>query len=571
MKLPFLPIKEKPFTLLLIALAILGIVLFGYQFYEDTKSFHKGDFAKMFEPIITGQEATAKAKEYLVQNNFAPADLDKYTPTLSFISDDQGLAFLDKTQGDAKAAEYLDQKKLPTLDYAVRFYKELEVEEYNVELDASTGEITGYAHILPEEAKLDSLTQEQAQEMALAFLTKNYDPATLEKKDEVDYKQPNRTDYAVSYKVKDTELQTQYGEAHAEMSVVIQGNQIGGFSYSLFVPENFGLAISKEMSSGMFLSILSALATVFIYVLAFVIMIQKFIKKQTNWKFFLYVSLILLALLILGLVNSYPLLKFSYATEAPYLVFMGIVFVTGLIALIFSVAGIFISFVSGEALAREVWPEKITVLNKIIKKEYLSKDLAYAVGRGYLVAFISLGLTTLIYIFGEKYLGVWSLSTYQDLGDLLTYFPPLVLFTTITMAAIMEEFLYRLIGITFFRKYLKSTILAVLVTTLIWAVAHSNYPVFPYYFRAIELMITGSFFGYIFVRYNLTTMIVAHYLINGILLGSTLFFSGRLDLLVYSLVIIVLPLILGLISFFLSKKSQPTLTPISPTPTISNL
>ncbi|MCX6743978.1 MAG: hypothetical protein NTX82_00440, partial [Candidatus Parcubacteria bacterium] len=66
------------------------------------------------------------------------------------------------------------------------------------------------------------------------------------------------------------------------------------------------------------------------------------------------------------------------------------------------------------------------------------------------------------------------------------------------------------------------------------------------------------------------TMIIAHYLINGILLGSTLFFSGRLDLLIYSLVIISLPLLLGLISFFLAKKTQPIIQPIAPTPTISN-
>ncbi len=572
MKLSFLPIKEKPFTIILIVLAVLGLILFSYQFYEETKYFHKGDFSKMFEPIITEQEALTKATDYLIQNDLAPANLENYTTALSFVSNDQSLAFLDKTQGETKTAEYLDKNKMPTVDYVVRYFKELEVEEFNVELDSSTGEITGYAHILPEEAKIDSLSQEQAQAMALAFLSKEYDPDTLEKKDEVDYKQPNRTDYAVSYKVKNTELQTRYGEAHAELSVVIQGNQIGGFSYTLFVPENFGLAITKEMASGMFLSILSALATVFIYVLAFVIMIKKFIKKETNWKFFLYLSLILLALLILVLVNTYPLLKSSYATEAPYLVFMGIVFVTGIIALIFSVAGIFISMVSGEALAREVWPEKISVLSKIIKKEYFSKDLAYAVGRGYLVAFISLGLTTIIYSLGKKYLGVWSLSTYEDFSDLLTFFPPLILFATILMAAITEEFLYRLIGITFFRKYLHSTVLAVLVTTLIWAVAHSNYPVFPYYFRAIELMITGSLFAYIFIRYNLTTMIVAHYLINGILLGSTLFFSGRLDLLTYSLIIILLPLLIGLISFFLAKKtSLPIVPPTTPMPNQINL
>ena len=134
--------------------------------------------------------------------------------------------------------------------------------------------------------------------------------------------------------------------------------------------------------------------------------------------------------------------------------------------------------------------------------------------------FFSLGITSLIYFLGEKYLGVWTLGdTSSQFFTLLTYIPLISLLSVAVYSSISEELVYRLFGISFFKKYTKSTILAVFITTIIWAVAHSNYSVFPYYFRAIELIITGLLFGYFFVRYDLATTITAHYVFNSLVFG----------------------------------------------------
>jgi hypothetical protein len=86
--------------------------------------------------------------------------------------------------------------------------------------------------------------------------------------------------------------------------------------------------------------------------------------------------------------------------------------------------------------------------------------------------------------------------------------------------------LFRLFGVPFMKRFLKYTFLALLVPAAIWAFGHSNYPVYPVYVRGIELTIAGLVFGWIFIRYGLVAMFVAHYAIDAILLAMPLLSSA---------------------------------------------
>ncbi|MBM3247641.1 CPBP family intramembrane metalloprotease, partial [Candidatus Pacearchaeota archaeon] len=305
--------------------------------------------------------------------------------------------------------------------------------------------------------------------------------------------------------------------------------------------------INKQLSSGIFLTILSYLATIFMFILAFIFLIKAFINKKANWKSYLLLSLITLAILIVSTINEYPTLKSSYITDSPFLVHIGIAIAIGIIISILFVSTIFISGVSGDFLAKEVWKEKI--------KNTLKK-LSPSIFRGYLIAFSSLGLVSLLYLIGERYLGVWALSSgAESYSFLLSFIPFISIFSIVFFAAFSEEIIYRLFGISFFKKYLKSTFFAILLSTLVWAVAHSSYPVFPFYFRAIELIIGGSIWGYFFVRYDLSTVISAHYVYNAVLFGSIMFFTGTLSLMISAVTLVLLPLILIPLNQFLIKRA----------------
>ena len=88
---------------------------------------------------------------------------------------------------------------------------------------------------------------------------------------------------------------------------------------------------------------------------------------------------------------------------------------------------------------------------------------------------------------------------------------------------------------------------------MVWAFGHSTYPIYPVYVRGIELTIAGFVFGWIFLRYGLVTMLVAHYAIDAILLAMPLLLAAGGTYLVYGLVAIAfaaLPLAVPVIAAF---------------------
>ena len=136
--------------------------------------------------------------------------------------------------------------------------------------------------------------------------------------------------------------------------------------------------------------------------------------------------------------------------------------------------------------------------------------------------------------------------------------------------AVTEEGTYRLFGISLARRYLKSTTLAVLLPAIIWAFAHSNYAVFPVYLRGIELTIGGVLFGVAFLRLGLLTCIIAHYVVDAVLIGIPLLTAGTASYRGAGLVVVGLALVpaaLGLVSRrgAGAAAALPTKSPLSQT------
>ncbi|MBM3247752.1 hypothetical protein FJZ17_04420, partial [Candidatus Pacearchaeota archaeon] len=348
---------EKIFLIVLVILAIAGIFFFSYRFWEDSRFLHEGNVSKLFEPMVSKGEAIELSKEFLNLNKFS---IDGYDSALSFYSDDNAYSFLERNIGKREAIEYYKNNNLSFGSYDVRFFKELEIEEFFVGIDLESGRVVSFAHIIPEKEERQNLEKEEAREVVMSFLNSlNYDLQDFEEKDYSTQKIQNRTDHVFRFKLKGSELDSKYGEAYVVIYADVLGDKIGGFNYYLFVPEEFEREINKQLSSGIFLTILSYLATIFMFILAFIFLIKAFVNKKANWKSYLLLSLITLAILIVSTINEYPALKSFYTTDSPFLVYIGIAIAIGIIISILFVSTIFISGVSGDFLAKEVWKEKI--------------------------------------------------------------------------------------------------------------------------------------------------------------------------------------------------------------------
>src|SRR5690606_12564091 len=64
--------------------------------------------------------------------------------------------------------------------------------------------------------------------------------------------------------------------------------------------------------------------------------------------------------------------------------------------------------------------------------------------------------------------------------------------------------------------------LAVAVSSMIWALGHVQYPIYPYYTRFAEVTALGFLFAYIFMRHGLFTAIFTHAVIDLIWMGMSI-------------------------------------------------
>jgi hypothetical protein len=151
-----------------------------------------------------------------------------------------------------------------------------------------------------------------------------------------------------------------------------------------------------------------------------------------------------------------------------------------------------------------------------------SSSLLNGIWNGYALGFLILGLVTLFYFLGTRFFSVWLFPDPEYDNILGSYFPFLAPLSVSLVASVSEECVYRLFAVPFLKKNLNSLWLACLLPSMVWAFAHSSYPVFPSYVRGIELTMIGCIFCVGFIYSGFLTVVVAHYVIDAVLISLPL-------------------------------------------------
>lgn len=136
------------------------------------------------------------------------------------------------------------------------------------------------------------------------------------------------------------------------------------------------------------------------------------------------------------------------------------------------------------------------------------KHVIASVNNGYLLCFFVFGAQQLIFWIAERSFDSFSIPDPMQ-SSLNAKWP--ALFPLLAwMAATSEEVLFRMFGIAIFKKLLRFDFLAVLVPSVIWAMGHTTYTIYPSYTRLIEVTIIGIIWGYAFLRFGLIAVIFSH-------------------------------------------------------------
>lgn len=533
--------KKSRSWLIWLLLGVLGLATF-ILFYNDAFPVASIDIT------LSKQDVLERASNFIKNQGFS---LEGFDNTILFSSDYHASIYLQKTQG-IKKSNQLIRKEIPVWFWRVRWFKELEKEGFVVDVHPTTGEVVHFYHSILDDQGGQNLPQKVARRMAeekLAGCGINLDAYEL--KDSTKKSQKNRTDYSfvwekVGYKVE---------EATLRLRVDIYGDKLGRFSRYLKVPEEFYRYVQRETSLGVALSMASNIAIFLLIIAAILVIFIRSKSIKVNWKFGLFFACAVVILKLGNSFNSLPLLWNFYSDTMSKAVFISMALGDRLNNAMLQAAMIFGYGVLGELLSGGISKKRTPLLYAIERKKFFLKDVTPILVIGYSLGFIFLGYTALFYLIGTKFFDIWipPHSVYSNiLGTVMPFLFPL---TIAASAAIREEFMFRLFAISFFKKWVRFSWLAVFLAALIWGFSHTRYPFFPVYIRGIEVALAGLIFGWVFLKYGLAAIIIAHFVVDSCLGSMPLLKSHNPYFIISGLVVIGLASMPLLIAAIFLKKN----------------
>jgi len=513
--------------LLITLLGLLGLALF-LAFYD--RAFPSA----AIDLKLSRTEIARRAQAYLQAQGY---DLSGYEFALSFQEDEGASIYLQRTLGIPETNRLIRAERLPIWTWHARWFRPLQKEEFSVSL-IPEGDVVAFSHTILEDAPGASLSQAEARGLAEAYFGQDrrwtladWEPVTASSQ-----QQPGgRTDHYFEWKRRGFAV----GDGDLRLAVSVQGGRVGGQNLWLRVPEAFQRRFSEQNDRAYFFSNLSAILGFIGFgmagMLAYLIAVW---RGGLSWRTGLGPALAVAAVSLLAGLNYLPLDKAWYDTTQDYTLFwlqqiLYLAYGAG-----FSALPVFILWAGGRHLGKLVWPRQDKILPRGDDRWHL---LACSSWRGLMLAGLMGGYTVLFYLVATQWLGGW---TPLDVPYTNLYATPLPFLGPLAgglLPAMNEELVFRLVGISLLLWLTRRRWLALLVPGALWAFAHLTYVRDPFYLRGIELLISAVFLeGLLFLRFDLTTTIVAHFTFNAGLGALPLLRSGEPTFVASGLVVIAL-------------------------------
>mgnify|MGYP001283941489 CR=1 FL=1 len=329
------------------------------------------------------------------------------------------------------------------------------------------------------------------------------------------------------------------GEAYRMSTVVVYGDQVISYRSSFQLPEDFlswleqqdkrSVQLTKYAKWAIEILAMTALALAIVY---------RRIIDSADGAVFLWILIIIDTLHHFNLLPNYVSMLDLYS-KGSLLLILEIAF--SLANNVFFALMVYLPYIAGKALLiragqRSLLPEPDTA--------HWNSSMKAAVKYAYLFACIILAVQTLIFNIGDAIFHIWWIPEPMLETDNMLW--PLLMPITAWSAAISEEIIYRLFAVTLLAKLLRSRFVAIVLSSMLWGLGHTAYPIYPVYTRFIEVTIIGIILGFIFIKYGFATAVLTHAAIDSILMGLDIMPIGTTGA-VAAVCYMALPALVGLV------------------------
>lgn len=510
---------------------------------------------------VDKQTALSKAQGYLASRG---VDTEKYSRSIIFDRDKFPDRFLQKVIGLSAENAFLKKHAYEIFYWRVRFFREFQKEEYVLYVSPSSGEIINFQHPIEDIEPRSTPEKEAARLKAEEFLRENYalDLGNYRFNEEKIKRYDSRIDYSFSWEKKEVYIQWKEGQGGAKLlaGATVSGNEIREFyKNKLNVPEKFSRYIENQFILGEYLySFYFILFSILLGAAVYIIIRRRsdYLTRSSKKMYYYLAGFFFLANLAFIFNNLQNIIMY-YPTSSKFSSFLGLNITKEMIYVTFLTASFLLPGLSGELLSGELYPKKKCRSLFHFAWHYLySRQMSAAILLGYMVFFIMLGLQASVFHYAERFIGVWrEWFTMTQFSS--AYLPVLGAFVIGMRASLLEEVTFRFFGINLLKKYTGNILVSIILISLIWGLGHTAYAIFPVWFRIIEITLIGLLLGFIFVRYGIIPVIVAHYLFD-VFWSSSAFILGRSNpgLFLSSLLILAAPLLFAAAAYIINRKKE---------------
>lgn len=467
-------------------------------------------------PTIT-QQAAADTAVLFARQHFALSD-DHKTSTL-YQTHSERSGYLQKEHLFNSYTERYAQ--LPLDYYEVEINDLASSKTYYIDINYSNQKVLGWKTYVSPSSKADTVSAPGVDPQLLAEQTikeQGYSPTNFTLLGTVPDLNKKNNAATPSGRVLVYESKTDLiGQAKLQLTLNVSKGQVVSFQPDFKIPAAFEEWKEKQNSSASLMTNISMGVSLIMAATALFIIIRY--RRQITFRRGLWLTLIFLIIYIGNNFNMLPAFRTSH-TAGPsqfealfYLWFLNII-----IAMM--AVSVYLSVLAG----RQMWSRYSWNPLPEWQDPAFGSQVWVAMTRGYLLCFFILGVQQVLFFIAEHAFDVWSVNDAADSVLNMTY--PALFPLMAWAAAISEETVYRLFGIAFFLKIVRIRFLAVLLPSIIWAMSHTQYPIYPVYTRLVEVTIIGVIFGYAFLKYGFMTVLFAHASMDSILMGLSLYGLG---------------------------------------------
>jgi len=343
------PLKART-KLLALVLLVIGILLTIWR------APHFGDSVQF---RLRASEAALAAKKFLSSLKFSSLD-DFRQVTQPYGRVDPIAAQYICAAAGIERLNAVYGRHIRPVAWQTRFYRPLQKEEFQVNVDPVAGKLISFRHLLPEEAQGADLPEREARQIAESFLrSQEYDLTRYGLKETKSEKPKQRRDTEFTWEAR-AGTEEAVGEARLRLQVEVLGDQIGTWTQSLKIPEEWRRARERQN----FYSIASAgIRVVFLimmFSLALLSLVQGIRQGRVRWRFVAAIAAAAMVLELIHRINAIPQLWSLYDTQLEMRIFI----LTGLVGGILLLIGIGLSVGLAAGLIMACYPDASSIFHK---------------------------------------------------------------------------------------------------------------------------------------------------------------------------------------------------------------